>query len=327
MEEFDVLCVGDALIDAFLTIHQSSEQLAVDHEKNLLCVGFGKKIPVDACEFLLGGDACNVSVGLSRLGLKTALAAEIGDDEFSQKIINGVKKEGVDDGRILLGQRTPSSFSIGINFQGERTLFVDHVIRRHDFSFEGVKTKWVYLTSIGEEWEVAYGKTLDFCEKTGAKLAFSPGTHQLMKGPYYVMKVVTKADAVFVNKEEAARILTAPPVEVKDLLINLQNAGPSIVSITDGQNGSYAIDPSKKKYKLGITSGEPIERTGAGDAYASGFLAAVIKGQTVSEAMRWGSVNSASVIGVVGAQPGLLNLERMQRHLDVLHIFQPSAYD
>jgi|SRR5581483_6090077 len=324
MEEFDVVCVGDALIDSFISIHESSSHLSLDKDKNLLCIGFGEKVPVDDCQFLLGGDACNVSVGLSRLGLKTTLMAEIGDDEFSQKIINGIKNESVDDGQLILGEHTPSSFSIGINFAGERTLFVDHVIRLHKFSFENIKSKWVYLTSIGEEWEVAYGRTMDYCAKTGALIAFSPGTLQLQKGPYYLLKVAQVAKILFVNKEEAGLVLGEKNLEIKDLLLKLKQAGPPIVSVTDGENGSYVIDEDGKMYHLGITSGKPVERTGAGDGYAAGFLAAYIKGKGVMEAMRWGSINSANVITVVGAQPGLLGSERMQRHLEVLHAFVPQ---
>ena len=48
------------------------------------------------------------------------------------------------------------------------------------------------------------------------------------------------------------------------------------------------------------------ERTGAGDAFGSGFLSAVIEGKTLEESLIWGTVNSASVIGYTGAQKGLL---------------------
>lgn len=327
MEPFDVISVGDALVDAFLTIKDASSHMNLDSEAQLLCVGFGKKVPVDDCQFLLGGNACNVSVGISRLGLKSALCAEIGDDEFSLKIINGLKKESVNTSTVIQGKQKSSSFAIGINFKGERTLFVDHVTREHNFSFANVTAKWMYLTSIGDYFEKAYELSLDFCQKNNVNLAFSPGTKQLGKGPFYNQSILQKTRILFVNKEEAKRILNAKTDDINQLLVQLKKLGPSVVSITDGDNGSYAIDEQGDRYELGLASGEAVERTGAGDAYASGFLGAYIKGQKVPDAMRWGSVNAASVIGIVGAQPGLLNQEGVDKHLEVMHEFTPKKAD
>jgi sugar/nucleoside kinase (ribokinase family) len=58
------------------------------------------------------------------------------------------------------------------------------------------------------------------------------------------------------------------------------------------------------------------ERTGAGDAFGSGCLSALIKGKDITEALLWGTVNSASVIGYVGAQRGLLKEDEMKTWLE-----------
>ncbi len=80
MEKLDVLTVGDALIDMYLSVSSADEHCHIDEEKCEICFKRGAKIPVDDCKFLLGGNACNVSVGLSRLGIKSGIAVEIGDD-------------------------------------------------------------------------------------------------------------------------------------------------------------------------------------------------------------------------------------------------------
>ena len=85
---FDVVCVGNAKIDSFLTLRQANNHIRLIEDTNELCIKFGEKISVDSAAILLGGNAANVSVGLSRLGLNVALLAEIGKDEFAQKIIN-----------------------------------------------------------------------------------------------------------------------------------------------------------------------------------------------------------------------------------------------
>jgi sugar/nucleoside kinase (ribokinase family) len=82
--------------------------------------------------------------------------------------------------------------------------------------------------------------------------------------------------------------------------------GAKNVVITDGDNGSFVQDENNRFYYLGSVKIEVVEKTGAGDAYTSGFLAAVLNGKPVEEAMRWGAQDSASVIQQIGAEAGLL---------------------
>ncbi len=102
--------------------------------------------------------------------------------------------------------------------------------------------------------------------------------------------------------------------EIKEILKHVQTLEPKIVVITDGNKGSYAIDENKQHYHTQCCSHiKIVERTGAGDAYATGFLAATIHGLSISEAMMWGSHNAASVIGHIGGEEGLLTKEKMEK--------------
>lgn len=306
----NVLCVGDAVIDAFLTIKQG------------ILIKPGKKIPVDSCQFLLGGNACNVSVGLSRLEIKASLCAEIGDDEFSDKIINSLIKEGVDTSNILQTKGAMSSFAVSIQEKNDRTLFVYHIERKHDFDLTNVSAEWVYLSSMGKEWKGAYEKVLSLVKNSNIKLAFNPGTPQLADLDE-IYKVLKKTEILFVNKEEAAKVLSIKykVLSIEELLRGLKELGVKIVIVTDGKNGSRAIDETGKIYSLGIFPSRVVQKTGAGDAYTSGFLAATISGKDIEEAMRWGSANAAAVIQEVGAQRGLLT------HSVILNLFQDPGSD
>jgi ribokinase len=277
-------------------------------ETNELCIKFGEKITVDKAEILVGGNAANVAVGASRLGLRAALVAEIGKDEFAQKIINTLSSEKVDISNVKQTEGQQSSFSVIINFKGERTIFSEHVKRSHDFNFDQVSTKWVYLTSVGEEWIGAYNKTVDFVKSKQAKLAFNPGTLQIQSGKASMNNILLITDVLFLNKEEAEQILNMKDQKsnINGLLNGLQKLGPKIVVITDGRNGSYAIDVNGNISKKGIVETKAIEKTGAGDAYSSGFLSAIINGKSIADSMDLGAKNSASVIGKVGALAGLL---------------------
>ena len=306
---FDVVCVGNAKIDTFLTLHEASTSLRLIKETNELCIKFGEKITVDKAELLLGGNAANVAVGTSRLGLNVTLVAEIGEDEFAQKIINTLSKEKVDVSNVKQTEGQQSSFSTIINFKGERTIFSEHVKRNHNFTFENISTKWVYLTSLGDEWKSAYDKTVDFVKRTKARLAFNPGTLQISEGVKNIENVLSLTDILFVNKEEAETLLMINDkgLMINDLLKGLRELGPKIVVITDGKNGSYAIDEKGEILKEEIVETKVVEKTGAGDAYSSGFVAAFLYNKSIVDAMDWGAKNSASVIGKVGAQDGLLH--------------------
>ena len=306
--DFDVVCVGNAKIDSFLTLHEANNHLRFAQDSNELCIKFGEKITVDKAEILLGGNAANVAVGASRLGLNVGLVAEIGIDEFAQKIINTLTKEKVDISNVKQTEGQQSSFSTIINFKGERTIFSEHVKRAHDFNFENISTKWVYLTSLGEEWIGAYNKTVDFIKNFKARLAFNPGTLQISAGKKSIENVLYISDVLFVNKEEAEQILNVKDQKsnINSLLNELQELGPKIVVITDGKNGSFTIDNKGNISKKGIIETQVVEKTGAGDAYSSGFLSALINNKSIDEAMNLGTKNSASVIEKVGAQAGLL---------------------
>ena len=91
----DILCVGDAKIDIFLQINPGNPHINLDKEKNKLEISFGEKIYVDKYVLATGGNATNTAVGISRLGFNTGIVAEIGKDEFSQKILNKLKAENV----------------------------------------------------------------------------------------------------------------------------------------------------------------------------------------------------------------------------------------
>lgn len=315
----DVVTVGNALIDAFMAIEKHSQYARVDREHHELCFKYGQKIHVEQTSFLLGGNACNVGVGLSRLGLKTGFVAEIGDDDFSQKILTLLQKESLDLSHLLVTKNAASSFAVGINFGGDRTLFIEHVHRKHDIDLTILNTHWVYLTSLGEEWVHVYEQIARQAKTGQFSLAFSPGTHQLERPHPAVEQALHQAKLLFVNKEEAMLLtkqyLHKEADDVSTLLRLLHEQSKSVVSLTDGGNGSYVIDTEGNMYHVKTLSAPIVERTGAGDAYATGFLAAHLDGQTVSEAMRWGVVNAASVIGSMGAQTGLLTKEQIQEKL------------
>ena len=318
MNSFDVVAVGNATIDIFLWVQETNKHFRLNEETKELCIKAGDKALVDNAYLMTGGNAANVSVGLSRMGFKTAIIAEIGEDEFAQKIMNSLAGEGVSEAFLQKTHNKSSSFSVIINYKSERTIFAEAVEKEQNFSFENISAKWVYLTALSEKWEGAYKNTLEFTKNNNVKLAFNPGTLQLDRGLELTEEIIKNSEIVFLNKEEAAKICNVVVANeensTRGLLLQIKNKGAKTAVVTDGTKGSFLIDDQNNIFFQKAPEANVVERTGAGDAFASGFLSAVLSGKNYQTAMKWGSENAASVIGKVGATAGLLGIEEMEKN-------------
>jgi sugar/nucleoside kinase (ribokinase family) len=106
----------------------------------------------------------------------------------------------------------------------------------------------------------------------------------------------------------------------------LHDLGPKIVLISDGHAGAYASD-GIQRWKMPIYPDPkpPFERTGAGDAFTSTFVAALAKGADVESALLWAPINSMSVVQKVGAQAGLLTEKEIDKFLRAApHWYHPE---
>lgn len=319
-QNFDFFCIGKSTVDQFLAINEFSTKCHLDARTGYLTFKHGEKIEVDKFEFSLGGNATNVAIGLSRLGLSAALCSETGEDEFAEKIRNWLDQEKIDRSHMIQ-TKSASSFSVILNFKKERTIFTRRIKRENELKFDDVSTKYLFLTSLDEGWRETYQNVLNFKIHHGFKLAFNPGTLQLTRGKDLVLKILEHTDILFLNKEEAEELVFGHEKRrhhndreyIRSLLYKLQKQGAKIVVVTNGRYGSNVIDEEGNFYHEGLVPAEVIERTGAGDSYTAGFLAAIALGLSIKDAMKWGAVNSASVVEKIGAIEGLLSREEIEK--------------
>ena len=316
--DIQLLSIGDASTDTFITPTDTETFCEIDKRKCIIGFAYGDKIPVSSLEFSTGGNAGNNAVGLVRLGVKSAILLTTGDDLVGNEIVKTFQNEKVDTTYVFQQKETRSNYSLVINYSGERTIFVYHAPRSYEYPVQLPKFPWAYLTSMGENFQPFYNHIQEYMEKyPDVKLGFNPGSWQFRAGVDKLMNIMARTYILFVNKEEAEKLTGLSPVSdgEKELLTALCKLGPKIAIITDGENGSFAFDGSRY-IKVGILPVNAYERTGAGDAFGSGCLAALIKGKTLDEAMLWGLCNSSSVIGYIGPQKGLLHDSEMPMWLE-----------
>ena len=300
---FDLITIGDCTFDTFIIIDDKDASCKLDRKKRELCFNYADKICLTNIDQSVGGNAANLAVGVRKLGLKTAIVTELGDDINGVVIRHELEAAGVDTNLVKTHKKKETRFSIVLNYQSERTILSYHAKRGYTFP-KIPNTTWLYYTSLGKTFEGIQKKLEVYLKKNpDVKLAMNPGSYQMKKGLAHMRRMLAYTDVLFVNKEEAQKI-AGKNVDIPKLFPLLHKKGAKTVVITDSTNGSFASDGAEqwfmKPYPI-----KPIARTGAGDSYASGFLGATIYGKNIPTAMQWGTANAGGVIQKVGAHKGL----------------------
>ncbi len=325
---FDFVAFGDIVIDAFINLKFAKVREEKGHPE--LCLSFADKVPYNRVDVIAAvGNSANASVSASRLGLKSALATNVGDDDDGRKCQEVLRNEHVamDFVKIHPGEKT--NYHFVLLYEADRTILVKHT--EFDYQLPKIgKPKWVYLSSLAENSLPFHGEIAKYLkENPEIKLAFQPGTFQMELGYKKLEDIYEATEIFFCNVQEAKRILgEANPMILKDCLKNdkqktifallkeMKKLGPNTVIITDGPDGAYTYDGEKILFvPMYPDQKEPLDRTGAGDAFSSTLTSALAYGKTLEEALLWGPINSMSVVQYIGAQKGLLTHEKIEEYL------------
>jgi ribokinase len=299
---------GSARIDAFLELpgRLAEQHCKLDTKECYIELSYAAKLPLNNVSFLVGGNGANVALGSKRLGIDSTLVAEIGHGPVADMAKKELKKEIKMD-YVTQTEGINQGFGAVIVYQGERTILSYYSPARPPFPAGLEPSEWSYLTSVGENFDEYYEDVYKWLDKNGTKLVFNPGGRQIKKGKSWLGKYLKRTKLILVNREEAEAIAGVKNTHDKEkwLLDEVSKLGPEMVVVTDGSGGSFAKD-GDKYYRVGTLPIDAIERTGAGDAFSTGCMSALIKGKPLSNALLWGTVSAASVIGFVGPQNGLL---------------------
>ena len=318
----DLVTIGHSTIDYFLKI-TDAEIVTPEDGDSRICLDFADKIPVEEFSKAVGGNAPNTAVGCARLNLEAAIISWVGKDKEAEMILSTLKEEGAKLFWVKISGEEKTDESVIINFEGERTILAYHFPRRYILPSGLPKTKWVYLTSVGEDFSGFHQEVLDYVDHIGARLAYNPGMHEIAAGAKANRKVLEKCEVLILNLEEAGELAgvesfrfdeTKRAEQIGNLATRLRELGSRVVVITNGADGSYAFDGESFFHAPSVVT-QVVEMTGAGDSFSAGFLAARISGGDLEECLKWGNINAASVISQVGSQAGLLTRKEIEQKL------------
>jgi len=320
-KKYDFVSVGDITTDAFIRINKASVHYDKDERHEQLCLANGSKIPYEFVKVVPAvGNSANAAVSASRLGLDTALISNLGDDDAGREDLDVLNDEGVNTDFVRIHEGHSSNYHYVLWHKAERTILIKH----EEYPYEMPEIKgpdWMYFSSVGENSMDFHDAVAEYSRNhPETKLAFQPGTFQIKLGAEKLKALYENTELFFCNVEEARLILgdENSEIEKKELPVKIHDLGPKIAVITDGAEGLYAYEGDDQGVWFMPPYPDPkppYERTGAGDSFSSTFTATLAAGKSVEEALKWGPINSMSVVQYVGAQEGLLTQEKIEEYL------------
>jgi sugar/nucleoside kinase (ribokinase family) len=324
MKHYEVVTIGSALKDIMF---YSDELFVLKNEKDitrqkLLAVEYGAKISIDNVFVNYGGSAMNVAVGLDNFGVRAAPMISVGYDSVGKEIYSYLKAKGISTNLMRVDKKKRTGFSVILTAAKDK----EHTI----FSYKGAsedlqifglrhfRTDWIYAAPLGmKDWAVEFAKIAGETSR-GVKIAWNPGKKQLDDWKVFT-KFLRLIEILILNKDEAIELVKnnkpkTSKVKLEDskfLLKAIKGFGARNVVITQGARGAVGIDAKNRLYyepAQSVTE-KIVDTVGAGDAFASGFLAGYIRWNDFSRALTLGIRNSAAVLYRVGAQNGLLKIK------------------
>jgi len=286
-DRVDVIAVGHALVDIRIVVREFPPP---DQESPVLEQNWGA-----------GGSAVNVAIGVRRLGMLSAIVAKIGFDSFGRIVVDELLREGVDMRGLRISWGRTGFTIVGIDSSGEVIMYsfkgsaedlepqeVDEDLVR--------RARHVHIASLRIDTSA---RALEIAKKHGLTTSWDPGRLLSKKGIESLRGILSMVDIAMLSNGEAYN-MTGEKIYTKAAEI-IRNTGPETVIIKLGREGVYI---SSKEYTGNIPAfdvAEVIDTTGAGDAFAAGYISSMLRGYSVKKAAVYASAVAAMKVTKLGS--------------------------
>ncbi|MEK7507462.1 MAG: carbohydrate kinase family protein [Patescibacteria group bacterium] len=318
---FDVITIGSATRDAFFEVDFETIPWPKTPSGKAYALPLGEKFDVENKLFTIGGNSANASVTFARQGFKVACVAKVGCDVSGEEIRRRLVREGVDARYMSCTDKAPTAYSVLLTQGGERTIMGYHgasdLFSIKDVELKNLDSKWWYVSLAGESHSM-FSSLVSYAKKNNISVAFNPSGYHLRHKRSEIIRLIKYISFLVLNDEEAAFLTGIPWKRQSEVFKKLDQWTPGILAVTSGRDGAVISD-GKNIYRAGIFKERKlVDRTGAGDAFGSGFVAGLLKGQEsrvkgqeftekeIAYAIRLATANSTSVVEKFGATEGTL---------------------
>jgi len=302
-----IISIGSAVKDVFIVptgfkVLKSSQF----DSKAGICFAQGGKFEVSQIIYDSGGGATNAAATFRNLGVSCGVCTKVGVDAPGDEIYKEMKGRGVELMNFLRSKNLGTGYSTVImSPNGDRSILTyrgaSSEFNPKDITASKLKAKWFYLTSTKGNIPFVK-KVFDIAQKNSTLVFWNPGKGEIKLGVKKLHPFLMQTEILSVNKEEAQMLVKKG--DVKNNMKELTKLS-SMVFITDGKKGAY-FGKGDEMYFIPSTGTAPINTTGAGDSFGSGFLAAYVLSNDWKQAAKVATWNADGVIQEMGAKHGLI---------------------
>jgi ribokinase len=321
-------------------------------DSSFLLLQEGHKTEAGEISTHCGGGAVNAGVAMARLGLDVSTLVKLGQDARADIVLARLMEEGISTRWALRDGRLPTGASVLVashdrnaaifTFRGANTLLEPDDLRDDLFAVDVI-----YVSNLSNKSADCFPDLVSRAKARGAMVAANPGVRQLSARAGAFQQSLGDIDILALNRAEADVLVPSltvgfgeggpsfaltsgePALAVRGLtsggfemtLLAFVKAvltlGPKLVLLTDGSRGAYLAT------KDAILFCPAIETTvagtsGAGDAFASTFVAYQALGRSLDDSLVAASVNAASVVAHVDTQTGLMTRDAIDGRIAAL---------
>jgi len=291
--KLDLLVAGDLLVDILAPIGELKK---------------GDSVFSDI-KVKFGGAAGNTAVWASRLGLRVGLIGKVGNDCYGEEYISDLKREGVKP--IIYKGKKPTGICISlIHPDGDRTLIALRGAN-DEITIEDVRDalskagsyRLIYLQAYSYHSEKpgeAYRLLLEEAVRKNAVAAINASSASLLsQGKNRYIELFRMFDILILNLDEAEALTGERNMEKAAIML-----GEIVdeVVVTMGKDGCLAYDGHKMCRVKAVKPDRIVDTTGAGDAFAAGYLAARIRRLDIYQAAKEGCKIAAKAISIYGGR-------------------------
>lgn len=344
------LTVGGAMVDSIAIINSNGiERMSMRNaDASFLLLEEGRKTEAEEISTHPGGGAVNAAISMARLGLDCSAIVKLGMDQRADVILGKLESEGVSTRWITRDPRMPTGASVLISshernaaiftFRGANTL-----LSMTDIRPEALSVDIVYISSLSNQSADCFPDLVRAAKAANCKVAANPGIRQLTARGTAFLDTVGSLDILIINRAEANALVPAlsarvgeggpvlpfdPDDDVPALIRrglssggfeisllrffqSLLETGCATIVVTDGRDGAFVATGNKVIHCPAVPT-EVVGTTGAGDAFASTFVALTGFDWPFEHVLKAATINSASVVRHADTQSGLMKLADLE---------------
>jgi sugar/nucleoside kinase (ribokinase family) len=268
-----------------------------------------QSIPFERAIIAPGGCGSNTAIGLCALGVSTALVARLGQDDAASLVERYWERVGLDTRHVRRLADQPTGVSVGLIDSDAQPRFIhtpaaNTTLTASDLDVpalvaDGARFLHVggFLVLPGVSGE-GLAEKLDEARESGMHTSVDVAVSRNRGKPADLWPCLPHVDYFFCNTREAEFLTGVAGVEMA--VRALLDRGARTVIVKLGADGCRVVGRDGDMHVPGLPA-EVVDTTGAGDAFAAGFIAAALRGESLEAACRAGNAAGARIVSELGA--------------------------